>query len=857
MPLEEYHARRKFEFTPEPAGAKPRRRGKERPLQFVVQEHDATRLHYDLRLELDGVLKSWAVTRGPSLDPAQRRLAVMTEDHPMDYANFEGVIPPGNYGAGRVIVWDHGAFHTLGAESRAESEAELRRMLEKGDIKLVFEGEKLRGAFSLVRTRDDSWLLIKKKDDFVSSEDILLQDRSVISGKRLDDLAPPRPKRPRRGRKAEIASDFLANVALGEAVRANMPSEVRPMLACLTDEAFDREGWIYELKWDGFRAIAETHRGGPPRLYSRNLTDYAVEFAPILPDLQSLPFEAVLDGEIVVVDDNGRSDFKLLQNYRKTGQGRLVYYVFDILYLEGYSLLRLPLLRRKEVLRKALQAAPGLPYIKYSDHVAEHGVAFFQLALKNDLEGVIAKNGASLYRLGDRSEDWLKVKTHHRQDAVIGGYTAPRGSRKNLGALLLGVYENGELIYVGHTGGGMDDVELGDLRARLEKRKRRTSPFTITPKANAEPTWVEPELVCEVKFAGWTEDGCMRQPIFLGMRPDKEPRQVRHESPVSPNKPAKRTFAARKRGAPDVLMIEGQRLEVTNLSKVYWPEEALTKGDLIDYYRRISPYILPYLKDRPMSLHRFPNGIEGKHFFQKDLIEAGGRGGLPAWVQTLRVEDDDADPVDYLLVNDQAALVFAANLGSIELHPWNSRLGSLEQPDYMVMDLDPDDNTFNDVIRTAHVVKEYLDLAGVPSYPKTSGQTGLHIYVPLGAKYTYEQARQFVQLIGQLVNRRLPELTSLERSPSKRKGQIYLDYLQNRQGATLAAPYSLRPKPGAPVSTPLQWDEVVPGLSPAQFTIKTIFPRLEKLGDIFQPILDKGIDMPGALRRLQAKLTKG
>ncbi|MBX4205050.1 MAG: DNA ligase D [Candidatus Doudnabacteria bacterium] len=631
---------------------------------------------------------------------------------------------------------------------------------------------------------------------------------------------------------------------------------IKPMLATLVDEPFNRKGWIFEIKWDGFRALAQVARG-KTLLYSRNLLSFNELFSPIVKSLAKIKHDVLLDGEVVVLDDNGRSNFQLLQNYQQTKHGRLTFFVFDILSLDGHDLTGLPLLERKKILKQVLPKATN---IKYSDHVLEQGVSFFEAAQKQTLEGIIGKDGASTYKPAQRTADWVKIKTHMRQEAVIGGFTQGRGSRKKFGALVLGVYEGNNFIYIGHTGGGFNDKLLTEVYAQLKPLAQTQSPFVNTPKTNAPATWVAPKLVCEVSFSEWTTDGHMRQPIFLGLRPDKKAKEVVRELPkrtplrgvqaAKQSKPGDRS--PRAAGARDgsKISINGQELKLTNLDKIYWPKEKYTKGDLIDYYQKIAPFILPYLKDRPESLNRHPNGITGKNFFQKDVGDMP-----PAWVRTKKIHSESNNAkINYLVCQDEATLIFMANLGCVEINPWNSRIQSQDKPDYLVIDLDPEKISFDKVILVAQYVHKLLDSINVPNYCKTSGATGLHIYVPLGAKYTYDQAKEFAHLVAIIINRQLPDITSIERMPAKRQKRVYLDFLQNRKGQTLAAAYSVRPKPGATVSTPLTWSEVRLGLDPAKFTIKTIFARIKKKQDLFRPVLGKGADLNKALSKI-AKLS--
>jgi bifunctional non-homologous end joining protein LigD len=826
--LTEYERKRRSGETPEPFGG----RSEGKALRFVVQKHQASRLHYDFRLELDGVLKSWAVPKGPSLDPEVKRLAMMVEDHPYDYKDFEGTIPAGNYGAGAVMVWDEGTYISAETDDPEAGRKKLKAGLQKGDLKFILHGQKLSGEFVLARmNRGESgneWLLMKKRDNFATSEDVTTQDRSIKTGRSIEEIADEESLRkdpsPRPREKVKTLKRLLS-----DAPKAPMPQGVRPMLATLSPEAFEREGWIYEVKWDGYRAVAEV-RGDTVRLYSRNLLDFNEKYPAIVKGLEGFGHEAVLDGEVVAVDESGRSSFQLLQQFHQTGRGNLLYYVFDLLHLDGHDLTGLPLMRRKEILERLLP----IGRVRYSEYISGDGLAFYEAARGQGLEGIMAKEGESTYRPGRRTKSWLKVKTHRRQEAVIAGFTAPRGSRKRLGALVLGVYEDDELTYIGHTGGGFNERSLREIYEQLRPLERSDSPFRVIPKTNAPVTWVEPRLVAEVSFQEWTADGHMRQPIFIGLRLDKDPREVRREGVEE---------AVVSKGDKQTTLIDGHAVRLTHQDKVYWPRDGYTKGDLVAYYREIAPVILPYLQGRPESLHRHPDGIEGESFFQKDVDHQP-----PDWVRTEEIySESNKKDINYLVCEDEASLAYLANLGCIELNPWHSRVGKLERPDYLLIDLDPEEIGFDEVVRVAQTIHRILERAEVASYPKTSGATGLHICVPLGANYDYDQAKQFAQLIATLAHAELPETTSLERSPKKRQGKVYLDYLQNRYGQTMAAPYCVRPRPGAPVSTPLAWKEVKKGLDPAKFTIRTIHTRLEKKGDLWEPVLGPGVDLAKAL----------
>jgi bifunctional non-homologous end joining protein LigD len=823
MGLKEYHQKRDFKETAEPKGGKPHRHRGE--AEFVVQEHHASHLHYDFRLEVEGVLKSWAIPKGPSLDPSEKRLAMQVEDHPFEYRTFEGTIPEGNYGAGIVKIWDKGTYIAEGAATPQESERLMQKGLQEGHLNFIIKGRKLKGAFSLIRLRGDQskqWLLIKKRDKNATSS-----------------VAKPRPsaKRPSR------SSTDSGKEEAWQSLQTEMPSHVKPMLATLVDEPFDAQDWIFEVKWDGYRALAEIQKESC-HLYSRNLQTFDKRFPALLADLRSIPATALLDGEIVVLDDQGKPSFQLVQNYQRTQSGTLIYYVFDLLYLEGYDVRQLPLIERKKLLKQLLP--DNLTHLRFCEHVEEKGKAFFEAALREGFEGIIAKQGQSPYQTG-RSQDWLKIKTHQRQEAIICGFTPPKGSRQKFGSLLLGVYDQGKLVYVGHTGSGFDRQKLTSIYERLQPLIQPTTPFADPPKLRSSVTWVKPELVCEVNFAEWTKVGQMRQAIFVDIREDKKPEEVVRERTVSTQKAlAKQADSSEESAAKKVksrAKAPPPSVELTHLDKVYWPEEGYTKGDLIDYYRQVAPYILPYLKDRAETLKRYPNGIAGPSFYQKEIDST------PPWVRTEVIQHEDR-AVRYLFIDHVESLLYAANLGCIGFHPFNSRFQSLYAPDYLILDLDPEGVTFDAVIEVAQEIHRTLEQWKVPSVCKTSGATGMHVYVPMGARYTFEEVKQFAKLIVHFIHQRLPDLTSLERSPQKRQRKVYLDYLQNNFAQTVASPYSVRPRPGATVSTPLKWSEVKAGLDPADFTIKTILKRLEKVGDLFKPVLGKGINLPTVLAKI-------
>jgi len=838
MSLKKYKEKRNFKKTSEP---KSKTTKVKQDLIFVVQKHDATNLHYDFRLELDGVLKSWAVPKGPSLNPKDKRLAVMVEDHPFDYKDFEGVIPKGNYGAGEVVVWDNGTYHSMETEDRTKSIPLIKKGLEKGDLKITLHGKKLRGSFALVnmkRPKQNAWLLIKKKDGYATEEDILLNDKSVLSGKGIDEIEEKVKKK--------VLLDKPLKKELAKLPRRNFPSYIKPMLAELSGKAFSDQDWIFEIKWDGYRAVAEI-KDGEINLHSRNNISFNEKYFPVVETLRRFNMDVVFDGEIVAVDDFGKASFQLLQTYGKTGKGKLAYYIFDILYLNGADLTNLPLIKRKEILKKIIPI--DLVNVKYSDHIVGDGESFFKIAEQRGLEGILAKRAESKYFPGKRSKDWLKLKTKKRQEAIICGFTEPKGSRNKFGSLVLAIYDEGDLLYIGQAGTGFTDNDLKNIYSKLKPLITNRSSFKKKIETNAPVTWVTPKYICDVEFSEWTDEGLMRQPAFIGIREDKNIDDVIKENSIEDDTGEETT---RNNNLEKEVKIDGHKLQLTNLKKVYFQDEGYTKGDVIEYYRSVAKYILPYLKGRPESLNRHPNGIDGESFYQKDIRDLP-----PDWVKTEMIysEHNEKD-INYLVCNDEATLVYLANLGCIEINPWFSRVETLDNPDYLVLDLDPEDISFEKVIETALAAKEIFDAAGAKNYCKTSGATGLHIYVPLGTNYNYDVAREFTHLVARLVHAKTSGFTSLKRSPSKRQKKVYLDYLQNRPGQTLAAPYSVRPRPGAPVATPLKWEEVKKGLNPKDFTIKNTLKRIEKKGDLFKNVLGKGIDLGKCISKLETYAKK-
>ncbi|MBE8724343.1 DNA ligase D [Flavobacterium hungaricum] len=840
MSLTKYNQKRNFKSTKEPEGKKGNSKNE---LIFVIQKHAASHLHYDFRLEVDGVLKSWAVPKGPSLDPDIKRLAMEVEDHPYSYKDFEGNIPKGNYGAGNVIVWDNGTYEPLEVEAGKSPEKQLLSDLKKGHLRFVLKGKKLRGSFSLVKLhgkQENAWLLLKKQDKYAAKEDILTQDKSVLSKISLESMI-------KEAQKQEEKEEKKSEEQPKTSAKKRALSFKKPMLASLTDKPFDDEEWLFENKYDGYRAISVVTEKDTA-LYSRNEISFTKNFQTIADDLKKLEHEAILDGEVVVEQKAGVSDFQLLQNYLKTGKGKLKYYVFDILNLDGNDITHLSLLERKELLKILLEKA-ALEHVFYSDHVIGKGIDFFNKSIKNKTEGIIAKKASGSYTINKRTKDWLKIKNTQAEEAIIIGITTPQNSRKYFGAILLGQYEGKTLKYIGKCGTGFSHEILKELYEKFSPHFIEKSPLEEKISVRETIQWIQPKFVCQVKFAEWTQDNHLRQPVYLGLRIDKNAEEVSFsgKSSVIIKKESKMEPKTAKQTENDFDLKLGKvTLHLSNQNKIYFPDDKITKGEIIQYYNEVSDLILPYLKDRPQSMNRFPNGIEGPSFYQKDVDEDK----IPSWIKTKKIfsESNNAN-IDYLICNEKATLLYMANLGCIDINPWNSTIKRIENPDWVVIDIDPEKDDFTKVVETALAVKEVMDGLEAECYCKTSGASGLHVYIPLGGKYDYDTVKIFAEIVAHEVYQKVPKITSLERSIKKRDHKIYIDYLQNRKGQTLAAPYSVRPKPGATVSTPLEWNEVNAKLSPKQFTIKNVLKRFEQKGDLWKPVLGKGIDIKGILKK--------
>lgn len=887
MPLEEYARKRKFSATPEPgpivpAGDSPPHAA---PI-FCVQRHDASRLHYDFRLEVNGVMASWAVPKGPSMDPARKALAVHVEDHPLDYATFEGNIPEGNYGAGSVMLWDIGTYEVLGDATAPEQ-------IARGDFKFALHGHKLNGSFAIVRMKprpnsrgkQEEWLLIKKPDEYaVKGWEVEQYAHSVASQRSQDKIAT--------GQSATAVEDLEGTK------KAALPKHISPMLASLGTKPPIGAQWIYEVKWDGVRALC-TIENGKLQIESRSGNRCEQQY-PELAELPSLVHakQAVFDGEIVVLDKNGVSRFELIQpriSTKGTAIGALTktnpvrLFLFDVLYLDGYDLRGVALSQRKEQLTRVVTETDK---VRVSGPFEVPGDQMMEAARQLGLEGIVAKDRHSAYEAG-RSRAWCKLKIVQSQEFVIVGFT--QGEREYFGALVLGFYEGKSLRHAGQVGTGFDQKMMKAIYEQMQPLITKTSPLSSIPKLPAallkSITWVKPELVAEVKFHEWTHDGNLRAPVFLGMRTDKPAREVVEEKVVEGRveeapeaasaAPVQKESAKNKSRAkphPDpsniigkpthlvraaltseqlagkeaTVEIESHILKLTNLNKIYWPRQQYTKRDLIEFYDRVSAWLIPHLQGRPLSLKRYPNGIDEAHFFQKDTPDY-----YPAWIPRETIveharEDRSKEKTNhYLLANDRATVIYLANLGCIDHNPWMSRVGSLDHPDWILIDLDPVECPYDLIVEAAHIVHRLLERCRLRGYPKTTGGDGMHIYIPLEPVYTYEQARTFAEVLATLAVAEAKDLFTTPRSLKKRtKGRVYFDWMQIASGKTVSAPYVPRAYDGAPVATPLEWKEVQKGLDPKAFTIRSVMDRFERVGDLFAPVLTGGQRLEDAIQAL-------
>ena len=892
MPLEVYRSKRDFGKTPEPAGEAPGGEGR----RFTVQKHRATALHYDFRLEIGGVLVSWAVPKGPTLDPDEKRLAMRTEDHPIEYLDFEGVIPRGEYGAGDVIVWDWGTWEP--EETRAPAAS-----LKKGELKFRLRGERLQGRFTIVRTsgrhgEDDErerWLLLHKRDEAaVAGWDAADHPTSVKSGRTNDEVQADAPARwDGRAPAAE------AEIDLSAARAAPMPDFVEPMRATLATGPFSDPAWLYEVKWDGYRVEAVI-RGREVRLWTRNRQD-AARYFPTLAEAGGWieADEAIVDGEVIAVDEQGRPDFSLLQDVTGLrglhGQGShgdrprasaeervaipIVYQAFDLLHLDGRSLLGVPLEDRKRLLRSVLREHP---MVRYGSHVVTDGEAFVEAARQQELEGVVAKLRRSPYEPGRRSKSWLKIKLRREQEVVVAGWLEGRGSHRDLGSLIVAVHEGDRLRHAGQVGSGIDTKTRRELRARLDELARGDAPLDPVPRLRGAH-WVEPRIVIRVEFAEWTTDGLLRQAAFKGFEIGKAASAVRRERPVDTARAASaaeravpdaasrhesaraaRASAGKRAAAPaatndldtaltalDAIPKEGmwkfagRELRVTNLDKVLFPprgnEPPLTKRDLLRYHASVAAVLVPYLAGRGTTVQRFPNGVAAKGFWQKDLP-----GHAPPWVGRWTYHHHEEGPKDYVVVEEPATLAWLAQEGAVELHPWTSRTDAPDKPTFALIDIDPGESTtFEEVLVLARLFRTALEHLGVRAAPKVTGKRGVQIWIPIERRYSFDETRDWVEGVSRAVGQTVPDLVSWEWAKTARRGRARLDFTQNAINKTLVAPYSPRPSPGAPVSAPIRWEELDdPELAPDRWTIRTLPARLAEVGDLFAPALGPGQRLP-------------
>ena len=836
MPLEEYARKREFTHTPEPSPHDVPEPGGN---VFCVQRHAARRLHYDLRIEIGGTLKSWAVPNGPSLDPARKQLAVMVEDHPLLYATFEGNIPKGNYGAGSMMLWDLGTFERIGPESE-------QQQIDRGDFKFALHGKKLRGLFALVRMKGaekgNEWLLLKKKDEFARGDwDIEQHGWSVKSGRTQEEISLDMPPRAVHG----------SGPPAQAAVEAPMPESLSPMLSASADKPPTGPGWLFEIKWDGVRAVCYVRDGGA-HLVGRKGTVMDRQY----PELGAIPRfldarAAVLDGEIAVLDEAGRPSFARIQpRIMATDRGAVeqlmrsrpaIYFAFDLVWLDGYDLSRVPLIERKRLLRSIVK--PGCPALRVSDHFDADPAQLLELVRAQGLEGLMAKRADSVYQTR-RAGDWVKIKVATEQDFVLAGYC--EGEREHFGSLVLGAFDQGALVYVGRVGTGFDAKLMAEIARLMAPLETARCPFTPEPPMEDPTHWLNPELVCRVKYQNWTGDLKLRAPVFVGMRDDIDPADCVLAPAEAPPRPP--LIAA---GVSEVTVnVEGQAIRIKNCGKPYWPKDGYVKRDMLNYYDAVADLLIPHWKDRPLSLRRYPDGIEGEGFFQKNVDAS-----FPSWMRTEIVEEEGEEPRRRIVGAGRAELIYLANLGCIDQNPWMSRVGSIEHPDFVLIDLDPYECSYDRIVEAAQAIRARLEVLGLRGYPKTTGGNGMHLYVPVEPVYVYAQTKAFAEILARLMAAERPDLFTLPRSVEKRTaGKVYFDYLQNGLGKTISGPYVLRARPGAPVATPLDWSEVKAGLRPAEFHIANAVARFAKTGDLFEPVLTRPQRLEGAIVKLDGLL---
>jgi bifunctional non-homologous end joining protein LigD len=815
--LAEYNRKRDFARTAEPAGKLAATEG----FSFVVQKHAATRLHYDFRLELDGVLKSWAVTKGPSLAPAERRLAVRTEDHPLAYGGFEGTIPKGEYGGGTVMLWDRGTWAPVGDPHEG---------LEEGKLKFRLHGERLKGGYMLVRMpprpkeKRENWLLIKERDEAADDADPLLAEftTSVTTGRSMEEIANGNSAVWHSNRPAAGAPEGTARTRRREARNLSLP-DFRPVqLATLVDVPPDGPDWIHEFKYDGYRCLIAAN-GAEVRCYTRNALDWTAKFTPIVEAIRAMSLPGVLlDGEIVSFAPDGRTDFSTLQKALKEG-GALDFFAFDLMQEAGDDLTGKPLLERKDRLQALLSDLPQGSPIHYSTHIRGQGEAVLSQICAAGHEGIVSKKASAPYR-GDRTKAWLKTKCTRRQEFVIGGWT-PSDKRRGFKSLLLGTWQDGKLVYQGRVGTGFDDKDLEDLSARFETLARKDSPFDTVPREVRRSRWVEPKLVAEIAFTEFTGDGILRHPSFLGLREDKTARDVNLEQPAA------RAQAAGGDEGDDVVR---SGIRVTSPRKVLFPGQGLTKGDLVDYYEAIASLMLPYLAGRPLSLVRCPQGRSRKCFYQKH-----DSGGFPAELRRVAITEGSGETEEYFYIDDLQGLVAGVQMGVLEFHIWGSRVDQLEKPDRIVIDLDPDEGLgFEDVRRAAFDLRDRLGAIGLKTFPMLSGGKGFHLVAPLTRRAEWPEVKAFCRGFAVTLNEEAPERYVANMSKARRKGRIFVDYLRNERGSTAIAPYSTRSRDNAPVAAPITWDEAASVSGANIFTVATMPGRAAGIGDPWSGYFD-------------------
>ena len=859
MPLNTYWAKRDFGLTPEPRGKASAR--KSQGWSFVVQKHAASHLHYDFRLELDGVLLSWAVPKGPSLDPADKRLAMQTEDHPIEYGGFEGIIPKGQYGGGTVMLWDRGTWTPQG---------DPREGLRKGRLKFTLEGEKLSGGWNLVRTRgtrDDgkndgrAWLLIKERDaDATSSASVVEQEpASVATGRSLDEIAQEKERvwRSDKSVKENVKAGAVATSKPKSSIpegakKAGLPDYVPPMLTTLVSEPPAGEDWIHEVKYDGYRLVARIARG-KARLFSRNEKEWTASFPDVARDLAALPVQSAwIDGEVVVLDETGRSSFQALQNALASPKTPgLAFFVFDVMHLDGYDLRGVALKERKRVLRELAAKPPGV--VRGGPELAGSGSEFFAQACKLGLEGIIAKRADSTYASGLRTREWQKIKCIQRQEMVIGGYTEPQGSRKGFGALLLGYHEDGKLRYAGKVGTGFDDAMLRSLTPELVKREIDKPAFADPPRGYEAKGahWIRPELVAEIAFTEWSRDGALRHPSFQGLRPDKKAAEVVRERPDDEPaaKKAKKTAAAKRVSAPTRKAEE--RTEVAGVAishpdKLYFPEAKITKRDVAQYYADVAPLLLPHIANRPLSLVRCPDGWQGQCFYQKNADKA-----VNAAVSRIPVPESGGGKATYMGASTATALAALVQWGVIEMHPWGSRAPRLDRPDRLIFDFDPDPELpWKELVTAVTLLRTLLEEMKLVGFLKTTGGKGLHVVLPIRATLTWDEAKAFTKSVADLMVRTFPDRFVATISKAKRNGKILVDYLRNGEGATAVAPYVVRSRANAPVAMPIHWSELDVDVRNDHFNLNNARERLTGMkDDPWADFLDTRQTITAAMRK--------